>query len=94
MRRTHRAPKHHPLPQSVDRFNNLFVTAYVTPGGARFLLLHDGKSDDACRAFFAEVHELYLRVRGPPTGHSTYRGAPYGNGRRPLQALPPSSCCM
>jgi hypothetical protein len=47
----------------VDRFNNLFVTAYVTPGNARFLLLHDGKSDDAIRGFFTEVQELYLRVR-------------------------------
>jgi hypothetical protein len=46
----------------VDRFNNLFVTAYVTPGNARFLLLHEGKNDDAIRSFFAEVHELYLRV--------------------------------
>lgn len=59
-----------PLPpflfQTVDRFNNLFVTAFVTPGGARFLLLHDGKGDDACRSFFLEVYELYLRVRCPP----------------------------
>jgi hypothetical protein len=46
----------------VDRFNNLFVTALVTPGNARFLLLHDGKSDDSIRAFFMEVYELYLRV--------------------------------
>lgn len=50
------------LLQTVDRFNNLFVTAYVTPGNARFLLLHEGKNDDAIRTFFTEVHELYLRV--------------------------------
>lgn len=50
------------MSQTVDRFNNLFVTAYVTPGNARFLLLHDGKSDDAIRGFFTEVQELYLRV--------------------------------
>lgn len=49
--------------QTVDRFNNLFVTAYVTPGSARLLLLHDGKADDSIRTFFSEVHELYLRVR-------------------------------
>lgn len=46
----------------MDRFNNLFVTAYVTPGNARFLLLHDGKNDDSIRSFFTEVHDLYLRV--------------------------------
>jgi hypothetical protein len=48
--------------QTVDRFNNLFVTAYVTPGNARFLLLHEGKNDEAIRTFFTEVHELFLRV--------------------------------
>lgn len=51
------------LTQTVDRFNNLFVSAFVTPGGARLLLLHDGRGDDAIRAFFTEVYELYLRVR-------------------------------
>lgn len=48
--------------KTVDRFNNLFVSAFVTPGGARLLLLHDGRSDDAVRAFFNEVYELYLRI--------------------------------
>lgn len=48
--------------QTIDRFNNLIVTAFVTPGNARFLLLHDGRSDDSIRAFFTDVYELYLRV--------------------------------
>lgn len=48
--------------KTVDRFNNLFVSAFVTPGGARLLLLHDGRGDDGVRAFFGEVYELYLRV--------------------------------
>ncbi len=48
--------------QTVDRFNQLFVTAFVTPGNARFLMLHEGKSDDNIRTFFNEVYELYLRV--------------------------------
>lgn len=41
----------------------MHVTAFVTPGNARFLLLHDGRSDDSIKAFFTEVYELYLRVR-------------------------------
>lgn len=61
--------------QTVDRFNNLFVTAYVTPSNARFLLLHDGKGDEAIRAFFTEVHELYLRVRRCAAAQDTPRVA-------------------
>lgn len=48
--------------KTVDRFNNLFVTAFVTPANTRFLLLHDGKNDDNIRAFFMDVYELFLRV--------------------------------
>lgn len=44
----------------------MVVTAFVTPGNARFLLLHDGRSDDSIRAFFMEVYELYLRVSARP----------------------------
>lgn len=37
------------------------MSAYVTQGGKTFLLLHNGKSEDAVRAFFTEVHELYVK---------------------------------
>jgi hypothetical protein len=57
------AAPHPPPPETVDRFNNLLVSAFVTPGGARLLLLHDGRGDDAVRAFFGDVYEAYLRVR-------------------------------
>jgi hypothetical protein len=40
----------------------LQVSAFVTPSRIRLLLLHDGRSDDAIRAFFKDVYELYLRV--------------------------------
>ncbi len=53
---------HTHVAQTVDRFNNLLVSAFVTPGGARFLLLHDGKNDDTIRNFFGEIYELYVRV--------------------------------
>ncbi len=45
----------------VDRFSNFFVSAYITPGGTTFLLLHAGKSEDAIRAFFIEVNEAYAK---------------------------------
>ncbi len=74
-------PAPRPLAQVVDRFNNLFVTAFVTPGNTRFLLLHDGKSDDIIRSFFTEVYDFYLRV-----GQGRWAGAGFwlGGGPRGL----------
>lgn len=49
--------------RQVDRFNALVVSAYVTPGGARMLLLHDGRPhDDSVRSFFLEAHDAYARA--------------------------------
>lgn len=45
----------------IDRFNNLLVSAYVTPGGAYLLLLHDGRNEDAVRSFMMEMHEIYVK---------------------------------
>jgi len=45
----------------VDRFNNSQISAYVTPGGTVFLLLHQGRSEEVIRYFFIEIHDLYSR---------------------------------
>eukprot|EP01041_Mallomonas_annulata_P007638 gene7638-15631_t len=50
----------------VDRFNNLMVSAYVTPGGAYLLLLHDGRSEDSIRGFFIEAHDIYVKYMMNP----------------------------
>ena len=42
------------------------VSAYVTMGGKYFLLLHNGKNEDAVRAFFTETHELYVKYMMNP----------------------------
>ena len=53
-----------PLPQVVDKFNDLLVTAYVTSGQARFMMLHEARaSEEALRQFFQEVHEAYVKAR-------------------------------
>lgn len=46
----------------VDRHENQLVSAYVTPGGYRFMLLHEGRNDEGIRGFFTEVHELLLKA--------------------------------
>ena len=52
--------------QVVDKFNDLLVSCYSTAGHTRLLLLHDSRlGEESLRAFFAEVHELYVKVHGP-----------------------------
>ncbi|KAL6757324.1 component of TRAPP complex, partial [Haematococcus lacustris] len=62
-----------PYLKTVDRFNNLLVTAFVTPGNARFLLLHDGRNEESMRNFFLEAYELYIKVILNPLQQPTMR---------------------
>ncbi|KAJ1666325.1 TRAPP subunit [Coemansia sp. RSA 1813] len=48
--------------KSVDRYNDWTVSAYVTPSNARLMLLHETKSEDAIKSFFAACHELYMKT--------------------------------
>lgn len=50
--------------KNVDKFNELLIHCFVTPGRMRFLLIHSWKNkDDAIRNFFCEVWEFYTKVR-------------------------------
>ena len=56
----------------VDKFNDQNVFAYVTAGHIKFLLLHEGRNEEAVRNFFLEVHELYVKlVMNPFYEHDT-----------------------
>ena len=49
--------------RNVDRFNDLMISALITPGHLRLLLLHDQRTDEALlRAFFFDAYELYVRL--------------------------------
>ncbi|KAF8103384.1 hypothetical protein N665_0188s0321 [Sinapis alba] len=48
--------------KSVDRFNDLVVSVYVTAGQTRLMLLHDSRNEDGIKSFFQEVHELYIKI--------------------------------
>ncbi|KAL9670973.1 hypothetical protein QQ045_008536 [Rhodiola kirilowii] len=52
----------HRFLKSVDRFNDLVVSVYVTAGHTRLMLLHDSRNDDGIKSFFQEVHELYIKT--------------------------------
>ncbi|KAI8907482.1 hypothetical protein PhCBS80983_g04025 [Powellomyces hirtus] len=46
----------------VDKFNEWFISAYVTASGAKLMLLHDATNTDGIRGFFQDTHELYIKT--------------------------------
>jgi len=63
--------------RAVDKLNEWTVSAFVTPGNMKIILLHDAKNDDGVRAFFMDVWELYIKAALNPfhTAHSTIRSS-------------------
>ncbi|THH11549.1 hypothetical protein EW145_g602 [Phellinidium pouzarii] len=58
--------------KAVDRFNEWTVSAFVTPGNMKFILLHEGKNDEGIRAFFMDVWELAAEQTLLNPFHSAY----------------------
>ncbi|KAA8496648.1 Trafficking protein particle complex subunit 2 [Porphyridium purpureum] len=48
--------------KAVDRFNDQLISAFVTAGNYRFLLLHSSRHEDGVLWFFLELYELFVKV--------------------------------
>lgn len=48
--------------KSVDKLNEWTVSAFITPGNTKFVLLHEGKNDEGIKLFFTDVWELYVKT--------------------------------
>lgn len=47
--------------KSIDRFNQWFVSAFVTASQIRFLIVHNNKNDEGIKNFFNEMYETYVK---------------------------------
>lgn len=60
----------------------LLIICYRGTADVKFMLLHDGKSEDNVRSFFTEVHELYLKVTRTHRMHTKLANVMYGHAER------------
>ena len=69
----------------VDTFNDYSVSAHVTSGRTRLLLLHDRhlRNEEGVRLFLSDVSDLYLRVMLNPLQWSN-TGSGHGDTNRKI----------
>ncbi|KAK9383895.1 Sedlin [Kockiozyma suomiensis] len=50
----------------IDKFYNYLISAYVTSGNIKFLLLHETRADEVIRQFFVDLYDLYVKTLMSP----------------------------
>ncbi len=48
--------------KSIDKFNEHYISGFITAGQIKFLLLHEARHEEGIKNFFTEVYEIYLKV--------------------------------
>ncbi|KAL8293569.1 hypothetical protein RQP46_000270 [Phenoliferia psychrophenolica] len=48
--------------KSIDKFHEWTVSAWLTPGGVKIIILHELKNDEGIRLFLQEVWEVYVKT--------------------------------
>lgn len=48
--------------KEVDKFYGYVISAFVTPGNVRLLLLHDSNNEEAIRHFFLDAWDAYVKA--------------------------------